>query len=80
MNHQVNIHQAKTHLSRLIEEAAGGTEVVIAKSGKPVARLIAYQPPRGTRKPGIWKSRVEFADDFESLPPEMEAAFRGESD
>lgn len=79
MNHQVNMHEAKTHLSQLIQEAAAGKEVIIAKSGKPVARLIAYQPPQRNRKPGIWKNQVEFGDDFDILPPELEAAFRGEA-
>jgi len=49
---QINIHEAKTHLSRLIEEVATGEEIVIARHGKPVARLIPYQKPVIERKSG----------------------------
>jgi prevent-host-death family protein len=75
----VNIHQAKTNLSRLVERAANGEEIIIAKAGKPTARLTAYQHIRGPRKPGYWKGRVIIADDFDSLPVEVAKAFRGES-
>ncbi|MBM3773760.1 MAG: type II toxin-antitoxin system Phd/YefM family antitoxin [Acidobacteria bacterium] len=74
-----NIHQAKTHLSRLIERAAAGEEIVIAKAGKPVARLVGYreQPP-APRKPGYWRGKVRISKDFDLLPEEIAAAFRGE--
>jgi prevent-host-death family protein len=71
----VNIHDAKTHLSRLLEEVAGGEEIVIAKAGKPVARLcpIAEVP---VRKPGRLKGRLTIADDFDApLPPDVLASF-----
>lgn len=80
MRRQINMHDAKTHLSRLIQEAAEGQEIVIAKAGKPLARLVAYRPPESIRKPGIWRGRVQFDTDFDTLPPELEAAFRGEAD
>lgn len=56
-----NIQEAKTHLSRLVERAAAGEEIIIAKSGKPMARLVAYQPPQPARSGGflagkIWES------------------------
>lgn len=68
---QVNIHQAKTHLSRLVEQAARGEEIVIAKAGKPVARLVALvEPKQAKRKPGALKGRGWVADDFDAPLPE----------
>lgn len=78
---QVNIHHAKTHLSRLVEEAAAGGEIVIAKAGKPVARLVALSPESGPRRPGILRGRMQVADDFDApLPEELLAAFEGRSE
>jgi len=69
---QVNIHQAKTQLSRLVERAASGEEIIIAKAGKPVAKLTAInKPARKPRKPGGLKGRLWIADDFNApLSPE----------
>ena len=76
----VNIHEAKTHLSRLLERIAQGEEIVIAKSGKPVARLVPYHERRSPRVGGQWKGLVHIREDFdEPLPPEMNAGFLGES-
>ena len=50
--HQVNMHEAKTQLSKLVDEVQSGEEVIIAKSGKPVARLVRYEPRQVPRKPG----------------------------
>ena len=74
----VNIHEAKTHFSRLVERAANGEEIVIGKAGKPLVKLVAYQEDRAPRSPGGWKGRVHIAPDFDELPPEAAAAFRGE--
>jgi prevent-host-death family protein len=75
----VNVHTAKTHLSRLLNEVAAGEEIVIAKAGKPVARLLPYAPRREPRQPGLLKGKIWIADDFdEPLPEEIMAAFRGE--
>lgn len=73
----VNIHEAKTHLSRLIEEVASGKEVVIARAGKPVARLVPYlSPPE--RRPGSMKDRLVVPDDFDDpLPGELLDLFEG---
>lgn len=60
----INIHEAKTHLSRLVEEAAEGTEIIIAKAGKPRARLIALPPVRVKRKFGSMKGQIWISDDF----------------
>ena len=74
----VNIHEAKTHFSRLIERVMGGEEVVIGKAGRPVARLVPYREEQAPRMPGGWEGRVRISEDFDELPPEVAAAFRGE--
>ncbi|HET9679044.1 MAG TPA: type II toxin-antitoxin system Phd/YefM family antitoxin [Gammaproteobacteria bacterium] len=80
MHHQVNIHNAKTHLSRLVEDAANGEDIVIAKAGKPVARLTAYQATVPTRKPGIWRGNITIDDEFDTLPTSLAKAFQGQND
>jgi len=74
----VNVHEAKTHLSALLERVAAGEEIVIGKSGKPVAKLVPYDGASGARVPGGWEGRVRMAPDFEELPEEIAAALRGE--
>lgn len=74
----VNIHEAKTHLSRLIERVSAGEEIVIGKAGKPVAKLVPYREG-SSRTPGSWAGQVRIADDFDELPEDVAAAFRGES-
>jgi antitoxin (DNA-binding transcriptional repressor) of toxin-antitoxin stability system len=55
------------------------TEIVIARAGRPIARLVALSDaPSRRRNPGAWRGKVSIADDFDELPAEMEAAFRGE--
>ena len=74
-----NVHAAKTHLSRLIEEAAAGEEVVIARAGKPVARLLPFEARAAPRRPGLMKGEIWSADHFDDpLPEESMATFRGE--
>ena len=69
---EVNIHQAKTHLSRLLARAAAGEEIVIAKAGKPVARLVPFESVPKDRKPGLGAGLIEIADDFDApLPDDM---------
>ncbi|MFO1433115.1 MAG: type II toxin-antitoxin system Phd/YefM family antitoxin [Candidatus Competibacteraceae bacterium] len=75
----VNVYEAKTHLSRLLEQVAAGEEIVIAKAGKPLARLIPYEEQETPREPGYWRGRVRIADDFDELPESIAAAFRGEA-
>lgn len=75
--HIVNIHEAKTHLSRLLEEVAAGEEVIIARAGKPAARLIAYQETTKTRTPGSWRGQVVIAEDFDILPENILQGFSG---
>jgi prevent-host-death family protein len=71
----VNIHEAKTHLSRLVERVEAGDEVVIARAGRPVARLVPYQRRRTPREPGLWRGRVRIADDFDASDESLIAAF-----
>lgn len=73
-----NIHEAKTHLSRLVDRAAAGEEIIIAKAGKPVAKLVPYQADTGPRQPGYWRGKVEILEGFDALPDDIAAAFRGE--
>jgi prevent-host-death family protein len=76
---QVNVHEAKTHLSRLLEEVARGSEIVIARAGVPVARLTSIKPAIAPRKPGFLKGRIRIAADFDApLPEEMIDAFEGD--
>jgi prevent-host-death family protein len=76
---QVNMHEAKTHLSRLVERVEGGEEIVLSRAGKPVARLVAVRPTTGSRTPGALRGRIRIGDDFDApLPDEMAAAFAGE--
>jgi prevent-host-death family protein len=73
-----NLYDAKTELSELVERAARGEEIVIAKNGEPRAKLIAASRPR--RRPGGWKGRVRIARNFDGpLPDDILAAFEGRS-
>jgi prevent-host-death family protein len=74
----VNIYEAKTHLSRLIEQALHGEEVIIGKAGKPIIRLVPYDDECQDRKPGYWQGKVKMADDFDDLPAHILQAFNGE--
>ena len=75
----VNIHEAKTHLSRLLERVAKGEEIVIAKAGKPVACLVGYSESRSPRVGGQWQGLVHIRDDFDApLPQALRAGFLGE--
>ena len=73
----VNIHEAKTHLSRLVERAAAGEEVIIGKAGRPMARLVPYVENPRRRTPGRWKNRVKVAPDFDVTPDDIVRAFEG---
>jgi prevent-host-death family protein len=80
MRKVVNLYEAKTHLSRLVEEAASGREVIIAKAGVPRARLVAVAAPRQRRRPGGAKGQIRIAADFDDpLPPDILASFLGGS-
>ena len=76
---QVNIHEAKTNLSKLIEGAIQGESFVIAKSGKPMVTVSAYAPPPDpSRRVGFLKGRVHVPDDFDSMgQADIQAIFEG---
>ncbi|MEK7559017.1 MAG: type II toxin-antitoxin system Phd/YefM family antitoxin [Patescibacteria group bacterium] len=73
----INIHQAKTNLSKLIEQVAAGENVIIAKAGKPVAKLIGYKKPLKPRKPGLLKGKIFMPDNFTDEDPEINKMFYG---
>jgi prevent-host-death family protein len=74
----VNIYDAKTRLSKLVEEAASGNDVVIARGGKPVARLTRLDAPKRKLKFGILKGKIKFSEDFDApLPSDILAQFAG---
>ena len=73
----VNVHEAKTHLSRLLARVEAGEEVVIARNGNPVARLVSSKK-RGRPEPDVLKGRVVVPDSFfDPLPPEELTAWEG---
>ena len=73
---EVNIHEAKTHLSRLLEKVTAGEEVIIAKAGKPVAKLVAIKSVPRKRALGTAKGDFVVPDDFnDPLPKEIEDLF-----
>jgi len=75
----VNIHAAKTQLSALVEEAASGKEIIIAKAGKPMARLMPLEQKKFARKPGRLKGLIKMRDNFDDpLPPDLARAFGAE--
>jgi len=75
---EFNVHEAKTHFSRLLERVAAGEEVTIAKAGVPVARLVPIEPKMKRRKLGFYGDSIWIADDFDApLPDELLAGFLG---
>lgn len=76
----LNIHDAKTHFSKLIEAVSAGEKVIIAKAGKPVATLSAIEAQAAPRKPGALKGKIHIAADFDSqLPDDVIDTFEGNS-
>ncbi len=72
----VNIHEAKTHFSKLLAAVAKGQRITICKDGTPVAQLGPLDQPIPLRRPGLLKGRVDIADDFDApLPPDILASF-----
>ncbi len=74
----VNVHDAKTQLSRLLERVEAGEEIVIGRAGTPVAKLVPYREPREARRLGVWRGKVKIARDFDELPSDVLAQFSGE--
>jgi prevent-host-death family protein len=73
---QIGMHEAKTKLSQLVERAVSGEDIVIARNGTPVVRLV---PVAGTSSlatvRGVWRDQIELADDFDELPDDIAEAF-----
>jgi prevent-host-death family protein len=70
-----NIHEAKTHLSRLVDRAAAGEEIIIGRNGKPVAKLVAYKPPVERRRLGQWTGLTEIPPDFDDTDEDIVRLF-----
>jgi prevent-host-death family protein len=80
MSNTVNIHEAKTHLSRLIEKAVKGETIIIAKAGKPLVKLTAIEPVDGKRRLGGLEGKISVPNDFDTMmAKEIEEMFYGES-
>lgn len=79
--HPINIHEAKTQLSKLIEAVEAGEEIVIARAGKPVAKLVPYLPAKPVRTPGLMKGKIWIGEDFnDPLPDDILDYFEGKGD
>ena len=75
-----NIHEAKSQLSKLIESALAGEEIIIAKAGKPLVKLIPYQEDKQPRTLGGWEGKVIMSDDFDELPTDLLHDFMGKDE
>jgi prevent-host-death family protein len=74
--HVVNTHEAKSRLSELIREAEAGTDVIVARNGRPVAKIIPWPPARAARSGGAWRGRVDYgSDDIVASDPDVTEAF-----
>lgn len=75
----INIHEAKTHLSKLADEVAAGEEIIIAKAGRPIMKLIPMTKKK-ERKMGLLKGKIQIATDFDApLPQDIFDAFEGKT-
>ncbi len=75
MAEPVNIHDAKTHFSRLVERVEAGEEITIARGGRPVARLVPLAARTQSRLPGLWRGRVRIGADFDEADEALLDAF-----
>jgi prevent-host-death family protein len=70
------MHEAKTNFSRLVDSARRGEDVIVERSGRPVAKIVGYDEPRGLMSlKGVWKGQVGIPDDFDELPEDLQRAF-----
>ncbi|MCB1035189.1 MAG: type II toxin-antitoxin system Phd/YefM family antitoxin [Acidobacteria bacterium] len=75
-----NLHQAKTQLSRLVDAALMGEEVIIARAGKPLVRLVPVEAPKQARELGLDAGKVRIREDFDDPMPELEELFYGQGE
>jgi prevent-host-death family protein len=75
-----NIHEAKTHLSRLLEQVERGEEVIIGRAGRPIARLVPYEPRVEPRRPGAMRGRITIPPDFDATPDWLVEEFEGDGE
>lgn len=73
----VNVYDAKTHLSQLLTRVESGEEIVIARNGRPVARLTSVAASGKDRRPGSWRGKVTIADDFDDFDAAADADWYG---
>ena len=79
MTVSINVHEAKTHFSKLLTRVQTGEEIIIAKAGRPIAKLIPIQTKNKPRKPGTAKGKLWIAPDFDApLPEDILKSFEGE--
>ena len=76
----VNTHEAKSRLSELIRKAEAGAEVIVARNGRPVAKIVPWAPSDTARVPGAWSGRVTYGDDVVGPDEEIQAIFHESSD
>ncbi len=76
---KANMHEAKTNLSKLIQQALDGEEVIIAKNGTPLVKLVPCEPEKTKLRPppGLWKGQIWIADDFDETPQDIIDMFEG---
>ena len=74
----INVYEAKTHLSKLLDRVAEGEELVLGRAGRPIARLVPYREVRQPRKPGRLAGTIWIAPDFDETPEDIIAAFEGD--
>jgi prevent-host-death family protein len=77
MTETVNVYDAKTHLSQLIARVEGGEEIILARHGRPVARLVPFTAKSKPREPGIWRRKVTISDDFDEFTAADEREWYG---
>lgn len=78
MSETVNVYDAKSRFSRLLSQVEAGDEIVISRHGRPIARLVPYEPARIVRLPGVWKGQVTMAADFDDFSSADERDWYGE--
>lgn len=79
MTVQVNLYEAKTHLSQLVDKATAGEDVIIARNGRPLVRLVPVQRAPQRRTPGMLRGKIWMAPDFDETPEELIHLFEGEA-